>query len=139
MVATTAITTTLRYVMREPPPARRRTWRQRYTVRDNDSGEHVFYVDFGEYRDTRLCEVFITAQKQGTFTRGILDSLARSVSMALQSGTAPLDMARQLRGQEYPPCGPVEADGSVITECDSIADLIGREIQANYGEDGKRR
>lgn len=124
---------------REALPGRRKLLRQKVRILDNDSGAHVFYVDFGEYPDGRLAEVFITAKRTGTFARGVLDSLARSVSLALQCGTSPLDMARQLRGQEYPPCGRVESDGSAVTECTSIADYIGREIEANYGEDGRRR
>lgn len=125
--------------MREPLPARRRTWRQRVCISDANVGNHEFYVDFGEYEDGRLGEVFITAKKYGTFARGILDTLARAVSTALQSGTSPHDMARQLQGQDYPPQGRVSAEGSSISECLSIADYLGREILACYGEDGKRR
>ena len=127
-----------RYLARELPPPRRLTWRQKVRIHDPDTGEQTFYVDFGEYQDRRLCEVFIVAQKYGTFARGTLDTLARSLSLALQSGTSPLDMARSLRGQCYPPCGRVEAEGSEVTDCLSIADYIGREIEANYGADGRR-
>ena len=130
--------TATRYMTREPLEGRRRTWRQKVRIVDTDSGSHTFYVDFGGYADGRLAEIFITAHKTGTFVRGTLDSLARSVSLALQSGTSPLDMARQLRGQDYPPHGRVEAHGSTVTECLSIADYIGQEIMANYGDDGRR-
>lgn len=122
---------------RELVPERRRTWRQKVRVHDAVSGEHTFYVDFGEYADGRLAEVFINTQKFGTFVRGVLDSLARSISLALQSGTSPRDMARLLRGQCYPPFGRVVADGSTVTECKSIADYIGQEIEACYGDDGR--
>lgn len=123
---------------REAAPARRRTWRQKVVIRDTDKGSQRFYVDFGEYEDGRLCELFIVAHKLGTFARGVLDSLARLASIALQTGTSPLEVARNMRGQNYPPQGLVDAPGSTVTECDSIIDYIGREIQANYGEDGKR-
>ena len=128
-----------RYVMREPLQGRRRTWRQKVRIVDSTSGSHTFYVDFGEYEDGRLGEIFITTHKTGTFVRGTLDSLARSVSLALQSGTLPHDMARQLRGQDYSPQGLVEAAGSTVVTCTSIADYIGQEILANYDEDGRRR
>lgn len=126
-----------RYMAREPLPERRQVWRQKASIIDA-SGRHTFYVDFGEYADGRLAEIFVTAHKFGTFTRGVMDSLARSVSLALQSGTSPRDMARQLIGQDYPPNGVVEAAGSCVTKCTSIADYIGQEIIACYGEDGKR-
>ena len=128
-----------RYNMRQKPPDRHPTWRQKVHILDADSGRHTFYLDFGEYPDGALCEVFISAHKTGTFVRGTLESLARSVSLALQSGTSPADMARQLRGQDYPPHGQVDTGGaSSVTECLSIADYIGREIQASYGPDGRR-
>lgn len=127
-----------RYMTREPPPDRRRTWRQKVRIADHDSGDHTFYVDFGEYADGRLAEVFITTKRFGTFSRGVLDSLARSVSIALQSGTSPREMARQLRGQDYPPHGRIEGDSTTVAECTSIADYIGQEIEAQYGDDGRR-
>ena len=123
---------------REVMGDRRSVWRQKVRILDADTGAHVFYVDFGEYADGRLGEIFVSAHKYGTFSRGALMSLARAVSLAIQSGTSPLEMARQLRGQEYPPNGPVEAEGSTVVRCTSIADYIGREIEACYGADGRR-
>ena len=127
-----------RYMAREPMPDRRRVWRQKVHLIGEDGNQNTFYVDFGEYADGRLAEVFVTTHRTGTFIRGMLDTLARSISLALQSGTSPLDMARMLRGQNYPPNGRVEAEGSSVTECLSIADYIGQEIEASYGEDGRR-
>ena len=127
-----------KYMTRERLPERHHTWRQKVTIVDTISGRHCFYVDFGEYGDGRLAEIFLTSHKTGTFARGIMDSLAQSVSVALQSGTSPHDMAKQLMGQDYPPNGMVEANGSVVETCLSIADYIGQEIMACYGEDGKR-
>lgn len=127
------------YMAREPLQGRRHTWRQKAVIHDRDSGRHVFFVDFGEYADGRLGEVFITSQKTGTFVRGTLDALARCVSLALQSGTSPHEVARTLCGMDYPPAGTVEAPGSTVVECLSIADYLGQEIYASYGEDGKRK
>ena len=129
---------TVGYMTREPVPDRRHTWRQKAHIIDSNSGVHTLYVDFGEYHDGRLAEVFVTMHKIGTTLRGALDSMARSISLALQSGTSPLEMAKMLRGQDYPPQGKVEAEGSTVTECTSIADYIGQEIEARYGEDGKK-
>ena len=127
-----------RYMTRKPPADRRHVWRQKVRIVGED-GTTTFYVDFGEYTDGRLAEIFVTSHRSGTFVRGVLDSLARSASLALQSGTSPHELARTLCGQCYPPCGKVVAEGSMVTECSSIADYIGQEIIAIYGEDGYRR
>ena len=131
---------TIKYMARERLPERRHMWRQKVYIHDAESGvRHTFFVDFGEYEDGRLGEVFITAHKCGTFVRGTLDALAQSISVALQSGTSPREMAKTLIGQDYPPCGRVESEGSTVEECQSVADYIGREIEASYGEDGRRK
>ena len=131
---------TAQYMTREPIPMRRHTWRQKVYIHDTANGHrHTFFVDFGEYDDGRLGEVFIVAQRTGTFVRGTLDALARSISLALQSGTSPHEMARTLCGQDYPPQGRVEAEGSSVTSCTSLADYIGQEINMCYGEDGRRK
>lgn len=128
------------YMPRKPLEQRRRTWRQKVSITDRDTGAvHKFYVDFGEYDDGRLGEVFITAHRHGTFVRGTLDTLARTISIALQSGTSPTELAKSLLDQNYPPSGEVEAEGSRVTECLSIADYLGQEISACYGDDGRRR
>lgn len=128
------------YMAREPLPPRRHTWRQKVRITDRDDGSvHTFYVDFGEYEDGRLAEIFISARRTGTFVSGVLDTLARNISLALQSGTAPREVAKTLRGMNYPPAGKVQAEGGLVTECSSIADYIGQEIEVSYGDDGRRR
>lgn len=127
------------HMAREPMPDRRHIWRQKVRITDANTGaDHVFYVDFGEYEDGRLGEVFITSKKMGTFARGVMDTLARSLSLCLQSGTPPHAIAAQLIAQDYPPQGAVTAEGSSVTHCSSIADYIGQEIVASYGEGGRR-
>lgn len=128
------------YMTRECLPARRATWRQKVQIVDRDDGRtHTFYVEFGEYPDGRLAELFVTGHRLDTFARGALDALARTASLALQSGTSPHEVAHTLRGMDYPPRGRVQAEGSAITEASSLADYIGQEIEASYGTDGKQR
>lgn len=129
------------YMARQRLPDRRHTWRQKVTIHDRDSGRHVFYIDFGEYEDSRLAEVFVTCHRTGSFVRGTLDALARGLSLALQCGTSPHELARSLLGQCYPPEGRVAAEGSALdgTAVSSVADYIGREILSCYGEDGRLR
>lgn len=117
---------------RETLPARRACWRQKVVIRDAVSGRQAFFVDFGEHADGRLAEIFIVASKAGTFVRGTLDALARQTSLALQQGTPPSEVAKTLLGLDYPPQGPVEAEGSSVRHCTSIADYLGQEIRASY-------
>jgi ribonucleoside-diphosphate reductase alpha chain len=128
-----------RYMTRERVPDRRHTWRQKATIVDAASGRReVFYVEFGEYDDGRLAELWITSHKCGdSFTRGTMDTLAKSLSLALQCGTSPHDMAKTLRGQNYPPSGRVDAPNSSVTSCTSLADYIAQEIVACYDKDGR--
>lgn len=121
---------------RERLPDRRACWRQRVVIHDDVSGPQSFFVDFGEYPDGRLAEVFIVASKAGTFVRGVLDALARTVSLSLQSGASASEVAAMLSGQCYPPCGRVEAGGSSVESCTSFADYLGQEIRAIYCRDG---
>lgn len=137
---TTATLTVGHYMTREKLPERRKILRQKVVIHHPETGAHTFYVEFGEFEDGRLGEVFITAHKTGTFVRGTLDALARSISLALQSGTSPRELAKTLCGMDYPPSGLVSAPFSRVDgkTCSSIADYIGQEIMACYGEDGKR-
>ena len=112
---------------RELLPSRRHSWTQRAKI-----GGHKFYLCVGEYEDGRPGEIFITADRYGTFSRGTLDTLARSVSMSLQNGVALTDVTKMLRGLPFPPDGPVVAEGSGVTSCVSVADWIGQELEAVY-------
>ncbi len=129
------------YMARQRLPERRHTWRQKVTIVDRESGRpETFYVDFGEYDDGRLAEVWVTSHRMGdSFTRGTMDTVGKTISVGLQSGTSPHEMAHTLLGQNYPPHGKVVAVGSAVTECTSLADYIAQEIVACYGEDGRRR
>ena len=123
---------------REVLPYRRNVWRQKLRIRDKEmAGEHKFYVDFGEYPDSRLAEIWVTAHKQGTFARGVMDTLARSVSMALQRGTPISDVVRMLRDMNFSPQGLVDAEITTVAECTSIADYIAQEIEACYSDTGR--
>jgi hypothetical protein len=111
---------------REKLPGRRRSWTQKVRV-----GGQTFYASFSEYPDGRLGEVFIEAHKEGTFTRGILSALARTVSVALQSGVSPAEVVKTLRGLNFPPRGAVEGSAAV-RECSSVPDWLAQEIEAHY-------
>lgn len=127
-------------VARECLPNRRSCWRQKLAIVDEQDGSrNVFYVDFGEHPDGRLAELFIAAKRGGTFVCGVLDTLARTASLALQNGSHPHEVAKMMRGMNYPPQGTVVAAGSSVEHATSIADYIAQEIVATYGDDGRQR
>ena len=112
--------------MRESLPDRRRSWTQ--TVRIG--GQRV-YLCVGEYDDGRPGEIFVDVSKTGTFLRGVMGTLARMASMALQCGAGVETIVHSLRGLDYPPHGPVEGSDAV-TECLSVTDWIAAELAARY-------
>ena len=113
--------------MREILPERRRSWTQEVVI-----GGHVIQLGFGEYEDGRLGEIFIDISHEGTFLRGVLGTLARTVSISLQHGASVEMVAHALQGIDYPPFGAVQGSPNV-TECYSVTDYVAREMLAAYG------
>ena len=111
--------------MRERLPDRRKSWRQK--VKIGPEGQ-TFYLDCGEYPDGRLGEIWIDAHKEGTFARGILSSLARMVSISLQSGVTVEEVVGSLRYMNFPPNGDVVGEHTRVTQCTSVSDWIAQEI-----------
>lgn len=112
--------------MRQPLPDRRRSWTQKVKI-----GGQTCYLTVGEYDDGRPGEIFFDVARAGTFIRGVMGDLARTISLALQCG-APVDtVIYMLRGADYPPCGIVEGSPNVKS-AESITDWIASELEAVY-------
>ena len=107
-------------------PDRRRSWCQKIKVEGQ-----TLYLTVGEREDGQPGEVFIDAAKQGTFTRGVLDALARMTSVALQCGSPLIEVCRALRGLNFPPQGKAEGS-ALVSEVSSVADWIARELEGAY-------
>lgn len=114
--------------MRVRLEARRASWTQKVRI----DGQ-VFYLGFGEYPDGRLGEIFITAAKEGTLVRGLLDGVARMASIALQCGASVEDVVESLVVHNFPPEGVVASDMSAVKTCTSILSWVAQEIQNAYG------
>ena len=112
--------------MREMLPERRRSWTQAVRIADQR-----VYLCVGEYADGRPGEIFVDVSKQGTFLRGVMGSLARMVSIALQCGSGVEVVVHALRGLDYPPAGPVTGSDAV-KDCLSVTDWIASELEARY-------
>ena len=111
---------------RIPLPDRRPSWTQSVLI----AGQRL-YLTFGEYPDGKLGEVFITTSKTGTFARGVLDALARQVSMSLQCGMPVEQVAGMLQGLNFPPNGDVTGSPNV-SGCLSVTDFVAQEMIASY-------
>lgn len=113
--------------MRKPMPARRACWTQKVKI-----GAETYYLTCGEKPDGNLGEIFLDANKHGTFARGVLDGLARMASLALQCGASVEDVAGALRHLSFPPQGPV-AGSAFVQEAASVTDWVALELLAAYG------
>lgn len=107
-------------------PDRRNAWTQKVRIEGQ-----TFYLCCGEYDDGTLGEIFLEAQKEGTFARGILSALARMTSIALQSGVPVIEVVNALRHLNFPPRDEINGSASVA-KCSSVADWIAQEIEAAY-------
>lgn len=131
-------------VSRRPLPHRRPSWTQKIKIPDVNGILQTFHVGFGEYpqdypdqeRRGRLGEVWIDDRREGSFTRGVLGTLARQTSMKLQSEgnyeSNLREVISSLRDCNFPPNGMVIAEGSSVRECSSLPDYIAQEIERTY-------
>lgn len=115
--------------MREQLPNRRRVWTQTAKI----EGQR-FYLSVGEFPDGRPGELWIEAHKTGTFARGVLDTVARVASIALQCGAELEDIVAAFKGMSFPPSGFV--DCSNVRMCTSVVDWVAQELEAQYASGG---
>lgn len=113
-------------LMRETLPDRRRSWTKEVRI----EGQVVF-LGVGEYDDGRPGEIFVDVAKAGTFIRGVMGTLARTASIALQHGAGVEVVIASLIGGNYPPNGMV-IGSDVCTECKSVTDWIAKELAHYY-------
>ena len=85
------------------------------------------YITTSFYEDGRLGELYVSSGRQGSLTKGLLDSLSTTISEMLQYGVPPEDIAKMYRGQKYEPSGYVTGH-PYIKFVDSISDLISKII-----------
>lgn len=112
--------------MREPLPDRRRSWTQRVKI-----GGQTVHLCVGEYPDGRPGEIFVDVAQQGTFLRGVMAALARTVSIALQCGADIGLVCHALRAANYPPNGDV-LGSPFVSSATSVTDWIAQELEARY-------
>ncbi|MDR1690010.1 MAG: vitamin B12-dependent ribonucleotide reductase [Clostridiales bacterium] len=90
------------------------------------------YITTSFYEDGKLGELYVSSGRQGSLTKGLLDSLSTTISEMLQYGVPPKDIARMYRGHKYEPSGFVTGH-PYIRHIDSISDLISKIIDIELG------
>ena len=81
---------------------------------------------------SHLAEIFAFCGEHGTTVKGMLGSLAASISISLQSGVPAENIAKINRRQAYEPSGLVSGH-PYIGAVSSVSDLISKVIDISYG------
>ena len=88
------------------------------------------YVTVGEYPDGRPGEIFLRTSKQGSTLAGIMDALAISVSLGLQSGVPLSSYIAAFKAMRFEPSGM--CDHPEIRLADSMLDLVAKILALAY-------
>ena len=118
-------------------PARRRLQDERSSITHKFSiAGHEGYITVGMFEDATPGEVFITMSKEGSTVSGLMDSLATSISIALQYGVPLRVMVDKFSHARYEPSG--FTNNSDIPIAKSISDYIFRWLGKKFlNEDGE--
>jgi ribonucleoside-diphosphate reductase alpha chain len=111
-----------------------------FKIADPTEQQGVF-VNVALYPEsTDMMAIFVNTGRQGETTNGLVHSLARVISCALQHGVPPEDIGEKLAGMSFPPHGFLgESSAFGIHRAKSISDLIGRLLMAlpDYYRNGR--
>jgi ribonucleoside-diphosphate reductase alpha chain len=88
------------------------------------------YITTGIYPDGALGEVFLTVHRTGGYERGMANTLAIMVSMALQHGVPLAKIVDKLKGQRFEPQGAT--NNPAIPWCKSLADYLGTWLSIRF-------
>jgi|WetSurSiteA1Bulk_404760.scaffolds.fasta_scaffold09697_3 hypothetical protein len=83
-----------------------------------------FYIRPGLYSDGKVGEIFIDAEKQGSFEGGLLDSFATVFSLALQYGVPLEKIVKKLMFTRFEPSGTTRHEKIGIAT--SVVDFLVR-------------
>jgi ribonucleoside-diphosphate reductase alpha chain len=94
-----------------------------YTHEDGTPDTLKLYVTVGLYEDGSPGEIFIRADKVGTFMSGALDTVAMMFSLALQNGVSLELLTSKMRHSRFQPSGFMPKDPE-FKSCSSPFDLV---------------
>ena len=123
-----------------PPPNRERlgdertgrtyAFRLRQTREDGQQETVKFYFTINTYGDGRPGEVFIRADRQGSFVSGVLDVLGIMISLGLQHGVPLEIIIEKMKGTRFPPAS--FTGNKLVSNCTSPLDLLARLLEAEF-------
>lgn len=93
-------------------------------------GNHKVYITANHYADGRLGEIFLKTAREGSAFSGLMDTLARLLSKALQRGESVESLVDSLLNMRFEPWGPT--DDMDIPFAKSIPDYIARWVGYHY-------
>lgn len=102
-----------------------------YTHEDGSPDTLKLYVTAGLYPDGSLGEIFIRADKVGSFMAGALDTVAMMFSIAIQHGVPVEMLTSKLRHSRFPPSGFMAKDPE-FKSCSSPFDLVAQWIGTRF-------
>ncbi len=94
----------------------------------------TLYLRTGEYLNGSLGDIFIDLDKEGSTLGSLIDCFAIAVSVGLQYGVPLEEYASKFIFAKFPPSGNVTGHAH-IKRCDSIVDLVFRDLMFNYKSD----
>ncbi len=116
----------------EVGPARRRMPRERQSITHKFSiGGHEGYITAGMYEDGNVGEIFLTdIGKEGSTLRGMMNSFATSISIALQYGVPLETLVQKFAYMRFEPEGITQ--NSEIPFAKSMPDYIMRWLASRF-------
>lgn len=90
------------------------------------------YITSGVYTDGTLGEIFIVAEKQGSFVSGLMDSFATVFSIALQSGVSLDRLINKFRHTRFEPAGYTQNPD--IRTASSVLDYLVQWLDQRYNQ-----
>lgn len=111
---------------RRPLPAQRHSVTHETSL-TGDNGSVKVYLTIGYFEDGTPGEVFLMSSKAGTFVRGLFDSIAILISLALQTGSTPEAIADMLASLCFEPNHTTDPDNRQVA---SVVDWVGRVLVA---------
>jgi ribonucleoside-diphosphate reductase alpha chain len=112
-------------------PHRRRLPAERTAVTHKfDIAGHEGYITVGLYPDGQPGEIFLKMAKEGSTVSGLMDSLATSISLALQYGVPLRDLVNKFAHSRFEPSG--FTGNSEIPIAKSIVDYIFRWLGSRF-------